>query len=155
MNLDKPHYGTINNWHERITEGGLGYIVIGLSDGHPQFDGGPIYTSSVIARAGNEIETRNSRYTLGQPRPKLIDVPPLTPDQEAYIRRLLKPQKPIDMSIVVGGPRREFHRFHLQDDTITLMTADGKKTFGAGWLLMSEAEYAHLTKLAYGKEHHV
>lgn len=65
----KPHFGTINNWSEsHMTSRGLGYIIMGESDGHPQFSGGPIYTSYVVKRDGDEIETRNSRYTLGTPR---------------------------------------------------------------------------------------
>lgn len=66
---DKPHKGTIDHWHkeEWPTIGGLGYVIVGRSAGHPQFDGRVIHTSYVVAKAGDEIETRNSRYTLGKP----------------------------------------------------------------------------------------
>jgi len=65
--LEKPHKGTINLWRKLPTFRGigLGYYVGGISDGHPDFNGGPIYTSYVVKNVGGEIETRNSRYTLG------------------------------------------------------------------------------------------
>lgn len=36
-------------------------------------------------------------------------------------------------------------RYHLLDPTVTIHTADGWKTFGEGWMLISEAEYELLT----------
>ena len=62
----KEHKGIITDWlEERCGDYGLGYIITGLSEGHPQFDGRLIHTSYIIKRDGNEIETLNSRYTLG------------------------------------------------------------------------------------------
>lgn len=61
----KPHKGAINLWTKQRFEGGR-YIVWGYSDGHPQFDGKYFHTSEVLSHVGNEIETLNSRYTLGE-----------------------------------------------------------------------------------------
>ncbi|CAB4200412.1 hypothetical protein UFOVP1339_43 [uncultured Caudovirales phage] len=77
----KPHKGTINSWLKwelPASQGnqGLGYVIIGDSVDHPEFGGGPIHTSWVVSHEGSEIETRNSRYTLGrsaiEPDPVLI-----------------------------------------------------------------------------------
>jgi hypothetical protein len=38
-----------------------------------------------------------------------------------------------------------WNRYHLLEPCLTLYLEDGPKTFGEGWLLMSEAEYAALT----------
>ena len=68
MTDEKPHKGTINNWFKWSVEGmsGLGYVIVGDSLDHPQFGGGAIRTSYVVAKIDDEIETRNSRYTLGR-----------------------------------------------------------------------------------------
>lgn len=64
----KPHKGTIENWAKLFcTEQGLGYVVYGNSVDHPEFGGRQIRTSWVVKHEGTEIETRNSRYTLGVP----------------------------------------------------------------------------------------
>jgi len=76
MTNDKPHKGTIRLWHkEECGSMGLGYVICGLSDGHPDFDGYPMHTSYVVKHEGNEIETRNSRYTLSDPPMELALVP--------------------------------------------------------------------------------
>jgi len=73
----KPHKGNIHLWkklpltedqiarcHEIYKESpGLGYLITGWPDGHPRFSNW-IRTSWVVKHEGNEIETRNSRYTL-------------------------------------------------------------------------------------------
>lgn len=62
----KPYKGSISDWEERriSPRRGLGYLIVELFVDHPQFAGKFGFTSDVIAREGNEIETRNSRYTL-------------------------------------------------------------------------------------------
>jgi len=64
---EKPHKGTIINWYkqEYSEDLGLGYVIRGISLDHPDFGPGAMRTSWVVAHEGNEIETRNSRYTLG------------------------------------------------------------------------------------------
>jgi len=63
----KPHMGTINNWfkQECPSDLGLGYAIEGMSLDHSYFAGGRMRTSYVVKHEGNEIETRNSCYTLG------------------------------------------------------------------------------------------
>lgn len=66
----KPHKGTVENWIKWPTSQkncGLGYMIVGDSIGHPQYDGIAIRTSYVVKHEGDEIETKNSRYTLGRP----------------------------------------------------------------------------------------
>lgn len=70
MTTEKPHKGTIESWFKwpRPPSGyGLGYVIVGHSVCHPEFGGGPIRTSLVVKHEGSEIETLNSRYTLGRP----------------------------------------------------------------------------------------
>lgn len=69
----KPHKGTINNWRKipciNGDTGQITFYVIGTVNRHPQF--GYTYsfsTSWVVNQYGDEIETNNSRYTLGTPR---------------------------------------------------------------------------------------
>ena len=73
MSKMKLYKGTIDSWYTvgvpksfnskyGVNEG---YVVHGRSVDHPQFGGGAIRTSIVMSRDGNEIETLNSRYTLG------------------------------------------------------------------------------------------
>lgn len=63
----KPHKGTINNWISFPHHGpGLGFFIVGDAVDHPQFGSTPIRTSWVVSEDGDEIETRNSRYTLGR-----------------------------------------------------------------------------------------
>lgn len=73
---DKPHKGTLTNWwkQETYTKLGLGFVIRGTFDGHPQFHGETGHTSFVIAHdeTTGEIETRNSRYTLNPPAQKLL-----------------------------------------------------------------------------------
>lgn len=67
MTLDqsKPHLGRIDFQAEWPTPGlGLGYRVCGRFLDHPRFGGETGMTSYVVAREGEEIETRNSRYTV-------------------------------------------------------------------------------------------
>jgi len=68
---DKPHNGIITDWQKFYTHGDDGevdgYVIVGVSVGHERFDGRCMRTSSVVAQQGDEIETLNSRYTLGDP----------------------------------------------------------------------------------------
>ncbi len=63
----KPHRGTISEWYPASCEDGLGYLIFGVSVDHPEFAGRDMHTSYIVKHDGNEIETRNSRYTLGDP----------------------------------------------------------------------------------------
>lgn len=69
--VDKPHKGTISRWHKSPCERGLGYMINGILDSHPDPDlsGQFCHTSWVEKHdeATGEIETRNSRYTLVGP----------------------------------------------------------------------------------------
>jgi hypothetical protein len=70
MALDetKPHMGSIERWWEcPVTSRGLGYIICGHLVDRPGYRGGEGHTSWVVAREGDEVETRNSRYTLVGP----------------------------------------------------------------------------------------
>jgi hypothetical protein len=62
----KPHHGRIANWHRLPCDGGLGYLIIGVSFDHPIYGGSSVHTSYVVAhdRKTGEIRTRNSRYSL-------------------------------------------------------------------------------------------
>ena len=60
----KPHKGTIDEWVK--IRAGIGYFIVGISIDHPQFAGQEMHTSYVVSHVGDEIETRNSRYTLGE-----------------------------------------------------------------------------------------
>lgn len=60
----KPHKGTIDNW--RIIPAGDRLIVAGKFVDHPQFAGMYGHTSWIVDVDGFEVETRNSRYTLGR-----------------------------------------------------------------------------------------
>lgn len=66
----KPHLGKLEFWerqyHGEIKNGE--YCIIGLFQGHPKFTGRWGHTSQVISEHENEIETLNSRYTLGTPK---------------------------------------------------------------------------------------
>lgn len=59
---DKPHKGSITNWDKLPWYGSN--IIVGEFVDHPEFAGKPGHTSPVVKHGGNEIETRNSRYTL-------------------------------------------------------------------------------------------
>ncbi len=62
---NKPHKGGIKNWFKSECDSGLGYLIRGQFTDHPEFKGMPDgHTSYVVKRDGNEIETKNSRYTL-------------------------------------------------------------------------------------------
>lgn len=68
LDLNKPHKGSINNWTKKLipkSEGdyGLQFKIVGVPIDHPQYQWA-LQTSYVVAQEGNEIETRNSRYTL-------------------------------------------------------------------------------------------
>lgn len=67
----KPYKGRIEHWGKRPCPGyGIGYYIVGRFVDHPQFAGETGHTSWVEKHNGNEIETRNSRYTLvGDPLP--------------------------------------------------------------------------------------
>lgn len=76
----KPHKGTINNWKivyvdttllenletmDKDMRGSLGFYIYGTNP-NPRHTW--IRTSLVVKHEGNEVETLNSRYTLGIPR---------------------------------------------------------------------------------------
>lgn len=63
-------------------------------------------------------------------------------DFDATLSFFAKP--PNGIEVQEGGPSR----FHLEDGAISIHTTDGVKTFGKGWLLISEPEYAEL-KVGY------
>lgn len=80
--MAKPHKGVIEGWYKApITEDvkklivekynespGIGYLICGKCINHPIFGTSyGFHTSWVTRRKGNEIWTRNSRYTLGTP----------------------------------------------------------------------------------------
>ncbi len=76
----KPHMGLVEDWWQEHFDNdevqkmynekpGLGYIIRGTCIRHPKFGTSTHFnTSWVVKHDGNEIETRNSRYTLGTPR---------------------------------------------------------------------------------------
>lgn len=65
---------------------GLGFFIVGDSLDHPVFGAGPIRTSWVVSEDGNEIETRNSRYTLGR---RAIERDPFVAAKETNLRDAL------------------------------------------------------------------
>lgn len=68
----KPHHGVIRHWSKmpcHSNEGSLGFYIVGLFQDHPDFAKRYGHTSYVVSMDGNEIETRNSRYTLVEPAP--------------------------------------------------------------------------------------
>ena len=63
---EKPHKGRIEQWEKRKHWGHT--LVWGLFVDHPEFmENSYGHTSYIVSQDGNEIETRNSRYTLGTP----------------------------------------------------------------------------------------
>lgn len=70
----KPHKGRITNWSKEYIPNceGLGYIINGTCNSHPNFETNKwFHTSWVVSFTGpaegettSEIETKNSRYTL-------------------------------------------------------------------------------------------
>lgn len=70
----KPHKGTLVQWKPvytmLATEEHLGYYIVGVFHGHPQFHGRAGHTSMIVAVRPeiNEVETLNSRYSLEQPQ---------------------------------------------------------------------------------------
>lgn len=68
MSDSKPHKGRLELW--RKVEWYDGYIFVGVFNGHPRFHGKRGHTSKVVGAVGSEIETMNSRYTLGDPEPE-------------------------------------------------------------------------------------
>jgi hypothetical protein len=78
MTTEKPHRGTIENWrHVDLHEG---YVIVGRFTDHPWLrkHGGESMTSLVVSKNGNEIETLNSRYTLGAVLQRRDDGTPTT-----------------------------------------------------------------------------
>lgn len=65
-NLEKPHLGRLEQW-TRVHRGSCVHYYEAIFIGHPKFHGSAGYTSVVLKTEGNEIETLNSRYTLGEP----------------------------------------------------------------------------------------
>lgn len=77
----KPHYGVIENYEIHYVDAKYldpefppneRFIVWGNCES--RFNGRRMHTSLVIKREGNEIETLNSRYTLGEPRKVVTQV---------------------------------------------------------------------------------
>lgn len=63
----KPHRGRIEDWVQSKCIGGS--IIVGTCVDHPQFGtSNTFHTSLLVSNDGHEIETLNSRYTLGTPR---------------------------------------------------------------------------------------
>ncbi len=63
----KPHKGVIESWVKvpipfKI---GLKYFIVGVAQDHPDFGGCIMRTSVIVSRKKSEIETLNSKYTLG------------------------------------------------------------------------------------------
>lgn len=56
---EKLHRGTINEWYKVSAPQGLGYAISGRMGGRG------VLTTSVLRRDGDEVETLNWRYTLG------------------------------------------------------------------------------------------
>lgn len=66
----KPHKGRIEKWVRQETNIPARSVVWGHFHGHPDFPEGSFgHTSYIVSHdeATGEIETRNSRYTLGEP----------------------------------------------------------------------------------------
>lgn len=63
----KPHYGKLDAWNKR-KEGAIHFFT-GMFVDHPRFAGKYGHTSYMVSHDEDtgEIETRNSRYTLGKP----------------------------------------------------------------------------------------
>ena len=61
----KPHRGIIENWCRASVPGG--YVIVGKFLDHPYLGkhGGLSITSLIVHEDGAEVETQNSRYTLG------------------------------------------------------------------------------------------
>lgn len=78
---EKPHRGVISNWRLENLAGEQ--VAIGLLESHPEFKGRACHTSKIVERRGSEIETMNSRYTLGEP---LTQVDPKPEHKEMYLR---------------------------------------------------------------------
>jgi hypothetical protein len=65
LNETKPHKGRLSEW--RIIDWYGKDCVVGKFLDHEEFAGYRGHTSYILRRLGNEIETRNSRYTLEGP----------------------------------------------------------------------------------------
>ena len=86
--IEKPHRGTIDDWFKLDMSHhpyamGLGFLIAG-SFGDARIDLGHAWTTSWIIshdEALNEIETVNSRYSLGRP---------LDPARVANVEELLR-----------------------------------------------------------------
>lgn len=63
----KPHLGQLEQW-VKVRRGTCPHFYTGIFIGHPYFHGTWGHTSLVLKEDGNEIETLNSRYTLGKPQ---------------------------------------------------------------------------------------
>jgi hypothetical protein len=67
----KDHKGNIRDWYKEHVPGapGLGYVIWGFFEDHPEFQGFAGHTSYVMThdKVTGEIETRNSKYTLTTP----------------------------------------------------------------------------------------
>jgi hypothetical protein len=91
--MTKQHMGRIEQWG-KATYGDQTMIwgVFVARPGWPPNSYG--HTSYIVAEDGNEIETRNSRYTLGAPRMK--NVADVTDNWGSWVRIDLRPGTTLD-----------------------------------------------------------
>jgi hypothetical protein len=69
MSDEKPHKGHIESWSKSELLPGI-EVVFGIFSGHPEFPEASFGRTSPLVshdEATGEIETFNSRYTLGRP----------------------------------------------------------------------------------------
>ena len=63
----KPHNGRIEDWTRVPCDHGAGFFVVGRFVDHYRLAGLEGHTSWAVALEGDQLETRNSRYTLVGP----------------------------------------------------------------------------------------
>lgn len=65
----KSHKGTIDKWYKAQRDSDKAWFIYGYFIEHPTLPRNRLCsTSRVVNQYGNEVETLNSRYTLGTPR---------------------------------------------------------------------------------------
>jgi hypothetical protein len=112
---EKLHKGKIENWRKSPCESGLGYFITGKFVGHPSLHGEYGHTSFVVAHdeATGEIETNNSRYTLG--RESAAYAPTVTSENEHILKMLRAFIAQIEATPLVSGEAYEQLRRHRTD----------------------------------------
>lgn len=65
----KPYRGRLDLWRRCVYSNGIVYW--GMFCGHPDFHGKFGHTSKIIRESPGNIETLNSRYSLGDPAPEV------------------------------------------------------------------------------------